>query len=231
MGDEDIFILKLDALGNFIWAKTIGGTGGDMSEDITTDSQGNLYLTGSYESVVDFDPGSNIYNLSSTLMEDIFVLNLDESGNLIFAITVGGIGDVEPDDEGYSIAVDLNGNIYTTGYFSGLADFDPSSNIFNLSSSDDDIFILKMSPLISNLADQKVSNNIILYPNPTSNLITIQSENSLNNKFKVFDQQGREVMKGKLKGVSTEVSLGEISRGTYTIQVEGNCKPKLIVKE
>ena len=72
---------------------------------------------------------------------------------------------------------------------------------------------------------------IFMYPNPTTNLITIQSETELNNKFKIYDQQGREVMKGKLKGVSTEVSLGKLSRGTYTIQVDGNYKPTVIVKD
>ena len=72
---------------------------------------------------------------------------------------------------------------------------------------------------------------IVIYPNPTTNLITIQSESVLNNKFKIYDQQGREVMNGKLTGNNTEVSLGKLSRGTYTIQVEGNYKPAVIVKD
>ena len=72
---------------------------------------------------------------------------------------------------------------------------------------------------------------IFMYPNPTTNLLTIQSESVLNNKFKIFDQQGREVMKGKLTGKNTEVSLGKLSRGTYTIQVDGNFKPAVIIKQ
>ena len=47
----------------------------------------------------------------------------------------------------------------------------------------------------------------------------------------IFDQQGREVMEGKLKGKNTEVSLGKLSRGSYTIQVAGNYKPAVIVKQ
>ena len=72
---------------------------------------------------------------------------------------------------------------------------------------------------------------IFMYPNPTTNLITIQSESVLNNKFKIYDQQGREVMNGKLTGKNTEVSLGKLSRGTYTIQVDGNYKPAVIIKQ
>ena len=72
---------------------------------------------------------------------------------------------------------------------------------------------------------------IFMYPNPTTNLITIQSESVLNNKFKIYDQQGREVMNGKLTGKNTEVSLGKLTRGTYTIQVDGNNKPAVIIKQ
>ena len=71
---------------------------------------------------------------------------------------------------------------------------------------------------------------IFMYPNPTNNLITIQSESVLNNKFKIYDQQGREVMNGKLTGMNTEVSLEKLSRGRYTIQVDGNYKPAVIIK-
>jgi hypothetical protein len=38
-------------------------------------------------------------------------------------------------------------------------------------------------------------------------------------------------MKGKLTGKDTEVSLGTLSGGSYTIQIEGNFKPAVIVKE
>ena len=72
---------------------------------------------------------------------------------------------------------------------------------------------------------------IFMYPNPTTNLITIQSESLMNNRFKIHDQQGREVMNGKLTGKNTEVSLGKLSRGTYTIQVDGNYKPAVIIKQ
>ena len=90
----------------------------------------------------------------------------------------------------------------------------------------------------SNIATVEVVNNIELtteqisiYPNPTTDQITIQSESVLNNTFKIYDQQGREVINGKLTGKNTEVSLGKLSRGTYTIQVDGNYKPAVIIKE
>ena len=81
---------------------------------------------------------------------------------------------------------------------------------------------------MENITTKQILN---LYPNPTTNLITIQSESLMNNKFKIYDQQGREVMNGKLTGKNTEVSLDKLSRGTYTIQVDGNYKPAVIIKQ
>ena len=48
-------------------------------------------------------------------------------------------------DNGYSIAVDDAGNVYTTGSFEGTVDFDPSSGLFYLNSiGDKDIFVSKL---------------------------------------------------------------------------------------
>ena len=79
--------------------------------------------------------------------------------------------------------------------------------------------------------NELTTEEISISPNPTKYLITIQSESVLNNKFKIFDQQGREVMKGKLTGKNTEVSLGKLSRGIYTIRIDGNYKPAVIIKQ
>lgn len=64
-GGWDVFVLKLDSLGNFGWAESFGGTGGDIGAGIAVDSSGDVYLVGYYQGTVDFDPTTGTYNLTN----------------------------------------------------------------------------------------------------------------------------------------------------------------------
>jgi hypothetical protein len=139
--DSDIFVSKLDAFGNFVWAKSFGSIYADYGQSITVDPSGNVYTTGFFGGTADFDPGAGIYTLPGSPSLDVFVSKLNSSGNFVWAKQLGGNGD----DIGNGIAVDASGNIYTTGSFSTTADFDPGSGISNMTSSGDkDIFVSKL---------------------------------------------------------------------------------------
>ena len=69
-------------MGNFIWAKKIGGSGYDVGHSLVIDSLKNLYIAGSFQGTVDFDPGLGIYNLISNGGFDVFLLKLDSLGNI-----------------------------------------------------------------------------------------------------------------------------------------------------
>src|SRR6218665_729291 len=129
-GNADCYILCLDASGAFLWAKRIGGTGNDRGYDIALDAQGNIHTTGIFDATVDFDPGPGTYNLTSPSW-NTFVSKLDNSGNFVWAANIGGSGIENPS----CIEVDAAGNVYTSGYFMGLAaDFDPGPGTYTLSS-------------------------------------------------------------------------------------------------
>ena len=141
VGEFDVFISKLDASGNFVWAKQLGGTDEEEGYSITVDASGNVYTTGFFNGTVDFDPSSSIFNLTAEGGSDIFISKLDASGNFVWAKNIGG----EEDDAGNSITVDASGNIYLTGYFEETVDFDPNAGTFNLTSiSSNDIFVVKL---------------------------------------------------------------------------------------
>ena len=145
-GFNDIFIFKLDAAGNFIWAKTMGGIDSDGANSISLDVFGNVLTIGIFHGQVDFDPDSmGTFNLNSTNYSTIFISKLDNSGNFVWTKAIGGIGGPS---NGSSIAVDTMGNIYSTGAFQGLADFDPGGGTYFLNSGvGQSVFISKLDSL------------------------------------------------------------------------------------
>jgi hypothetical protein len=75
-GSVDTFAVKLDAAGNLVWARSVGGTGGDAGHALALDVAGGAYLAGGFAATADFDPGSGIANLTSAGALDAFVLKL-----------------------------------------------------------------------------------------------------------------------------------------------------------
>jgi hypothetical protein len=136
-GNEAIFISKLDASGDFVWAKSLDAPHSIFGLSIAVDAGGSAYTTGCFEFTVDFDPGPEVYNLTSNADSyDAFVSKLDRNGNFVWAKSMTGTSC------GNSITVDLNGNVFTTGYFKGSVDFDPGAGSYNLTSlGDSDIFV------------------------------------------------------------------------------------------
>jgi len=141
-GYQDIFVSKLDASGNFVWAKSMGNpTSGDVGNDITVDAAGNVYVTGHFQGTADFDPSAGVSNLTSAGSLDVFVLKLNSSGNLVWARALGGTNV----DVAWGIQCDAAGNVFTTGNFQGTADFNPGAGSITLTSAGvNDIFISKL---------------------------------------------------------------------------------------
>ena len=141
VGNDDIFVSKFDANGQFVWAVSFGDFDFDWGAGITTDTFGNVILTGYFKGTVDFDPGPGTYNLSAGSI-DIYVLKLDADGSFVWARNMGGQGD----DTGRAIVLDDSGNVYTTGRFQETADFDPGPNVYNLTANGEtDIFVSKLN--------------------------------------------------------------------------------------
>ncbi len=132
-GSEDIFVAKMDANGNWLWATKAGGTSDDRGYGITIDDAGNSYVTGSFMSTATF--GS--YSLTSSGIEDIFVAMMDDSGNWLWTTKAGGTDE----DCGNGITIDNAGICYVTGCFYQTATFGSYSLI---SSGGYDVFVAKM---------------------------------------------------------------------------------------
>lgn len=141
-GSEDIYVAKYNNNGDLIWVKGFGGAERDEAYFLDIDAAGNVYSTGRFRDVVDFDPGSGTSTLTSTGVYDVFVQKMDTDGNHQWSRSFGRSSSTE---EGLGIAVDPSGNVFTTGTFSGVMDIDPNAGTDNVTSRGAaDIFVQKL---------------------------------------------------------------------------------------
>lgn len=139
----DVFVSKLDAAGNFVWAKSFGSTSADYAYSIVLDIYGNIFVSGSFSgSGVDFDPGAGFTNVTSN-GRDAFAWKLTSAGNYADTYVFGGSGT----DEAQTLSADASGNVYIAGYVQSIADLDPSASVLNYTAAGgNDIFMVKMGP-------------------------------------------------------------------------------------
>jgi hypothetical protein len=112
---------------NLAWAKSFTGVDEVVGRGIALGAGGHVYTSGYFSDTVDFDPGSGVYNLSTTT--GTYITRQDSSGNLVWAKAFGG--------EVYlnRIHQDKNGNLYLTGQFVGTADIDPGPGVTTITST------------------------------------------------------------------------------------------------
>ncbi len=142
----DAFVCKLDVNGNFNWANVYLGSGYNHGTGVSVDPSGDIIATGDFGSTVDYDLGPGVYNLTASPVSynDIFICKVTAAGNFVWAKRYGDVND----DGGYSVINDAIGNIYATGWFNGLVDFDagPATFTLNTGAFVANAYILKLDP-------------------------------------------------------------------------------------
>ncbi|MCA9039614.1 MAG: hypothetical protein KDA65_04625, partial [Planctomycetaceae bacterium] len=138
---DDCFIAKYDREGNHLWAKSFRGQSANKGYVVRSDSEDNVYIGGRFHSRNDVDPGPNVLELSSKGESDMLLVKLDANGDLVWGNSFGSYYD----DRIYHLEVDGDGNIFIAGHFALTVDFDPSEEVYNLSSSNNssEIFLAK----------------------------------------------------------------------------------------
>lgn len=213
-GQRDVFVSKLDPSGNFIWAKTFGGATDDVAHDIAVTADGDVFTTGSFNHIADFDPSAATHSITSAGGDDIFVSSLDASGNFVSALTMGGTNQ----EVGYSIAL---GSIFVTGSFYGTVDFDPSTVTSNLRASGSDIFITKLGADVGAVEEKNHTDNIRFYPNPSTGIFTCISSSTFS-EITIFNIVGKVVFAEKINSGTIEVNMTDKSKGVYFYHLKDN---------
>ena len=224
-GSADIFILKLNSLGDFQWAKSMGGTSSDAPYYIALDDFNNVYTTGRFTVTADFNPGIGVFNLTSLSQNDIFISKLDSSG--VFKWAAGILGGTF-DSWGKAVEIDQVGNVYTVGTFDGVTDFDPSIGIFNLTAGPQDMFVHKMSQTPTGIEENSNINSISIFPNPANDQLTI--ETTMPATVSIVNLLGQELMNIKVQN-SEVINISKLSSGVYYIIDCTNHVNKKVIKQ
>ncbi len=114
-GSNDVYVVKLDASGNLVWTRTIGGGAGDGALAIREAPNGDLVVSGYTNS---FGQG----------LSDIYVIRLDATGNVLWTRSIGG-----PDAEfAYQHVIMNDGSIVVAGY------------TYSYSQGNEDLYLIKL---------------------------------------------------------------------------------------
>ena len=225
----DVFIQKLDSLGNLLWVKQIGGPDYEALGGLHLDENNNIYITGYYTGTVDFDPGTSTYELTAGNEWNIglFIAKYSPEGNLVWAHPINWVENDGTYSYGYGndITTDIAGNVISVGKFGGKYNFNPNGIASVLFSADSEYsfsgYVMKLDGITTNIKHFENDISFKCYPNPFSNKITISgARQMLNADFWLRSVSGQTIVhKKNISGNNIEINTGNIPAGIYFLEI------------
>ncbi|BDS10160.1 T9SS type A sorting domain-containing protein [Aureispira anguillae] len=226
------FLTKLDASGNFVWAKNVGG---QEIEGICITSTGEVCIGGSFSNTVDFDPGPNVLTATANSWSDIFMTKLDAAGNLAWTRQWASSGGGTGADYGKAMSI-YNNDIYLAGTFEGSVDFDPNQGVSYLASAGgEDIFVLKMNETTTSVEKHRTKSlTLNVFPNPTPNNIHIQAQTNLKG-VEIYNLEGQLIRSKRINNqTEIDLDLSDLPSGLYLLTLndeKGQSYQQKIIKK
>ena len=134
-GGVDLYVAKFSPTGTLLWSKQFGDSANQGTRGLAVDASGNVLITGSFVSAVNFGGAT----LTSAGGSDVFVAKLDPTGNHIWSKRFGDV----LNQVGAGVATDAAGDVYFTGYLFGTMNFGGGPLT---SASGVDTYVVKLDP-------------------------------------------------------------------------------------
>ncbi len=232
-GSQDVFVAKVDANGNFIWAVSMGGNMIDIPNALAIDKNDNILITGSFQGVATFGSSTftSITNPQNNIASyDVFTSKISPAGSFIWTRT----GQAKYEDRGLNIACDTLNNVYVCGQFSDTIKFNNTHNnqimnavfLIKYSANGNELWFKKASAtsaIAYGLEIDKNNNHVIMAGDFTGTMVFYGSPNaSLSGNFqnKIFVAKFNE-SGGYIWGKS-DASINYISARDITIDNTGD---------
>lgn len=107
----NLFIAKYDSDGNLLWAKCAGWMGNAGVPSMSTDLNGNVFISGFFDGTYLRFDSITLTNLNP-YFADAFIAKYDANGSVLWAKNAGGTGSFAN-----SVSADAEGNVFVTGRF------------------------------------------------------------------------------------------------------------------
>lgn len=246
-GQRDVYVIKIDSIGNLIWSKAIGGIENESGKSIQVLPNNEIVVLGNTRS---FGQG----------FEDYYLIKLNSLGDTIMTKTYGGssteFGESiqQTSDKGFIMAGFTN-SFNTWNYDIYLVKTDSLGNSGCNESTTSTLvtnpLTIKTSTLsstslgsgitypllkigntltkpinvcnVNSINDVSLLSQLKLFPNPTNSLITIQDKNSIIDniiKIEMTDLQGKTIQIFTLNKNDEQINLAHLKNGVYIAKIE-----------
>ncbi len=139
-GLYDAFVVKFATSGIRQWATYYGGLGYEEGKSVSSDINGNIYLSGETSSTNNISTtGSHQATIAGN--NDAFLAKFNASGVRQWGTYYGGLGE----DDGNSVATDLSGNVYLGGYTLSTNNISTALGHQTIYGGNEDAFLVKFN--------------------------------------------------------------------------------------
>lgn len=209
-GTKDYWIIKIDATGNLIWQKCLGGSGDDVAYSVVQTVDGGYAVAGTAASTTAVNGDISGYHGGSG--SDYWVVKLDTSGNITWQKAMGGKGS----EDARTIVQSSDGGYIIAGTTIGSPDGDVVAPGFSY--GDNHLWVVKLETSGLNVRETDINSSFSIFPNPAKGSATIANLPS-GSIIKIFDMTGRTVFNITAKNNQEKIDTSNLANGVYVVQV------------
>jgi hypothetical protein len=235
---DNVFLLKLDSLGKFKWARQIGSNYDDVGNAITVDDFGNIFTAGYFDFVkVDFNPDAGVFEMKPIGDRDIFILKMNQCYFLTNTVTLSGSSLTAKQSGAKYQWIDCsNGNKPISG--ANASNYTPSKSgnyavVITLGTCTDTSDCMSVTTSGVNVLEH--GNLISVYPNPNTGVFNIELNTAEGEvQFEIYNYFGVLVDSFRTHESKTILDLSSLANGLYVVKAmkgEATIASQKIIKE
>ncbi|TXD82088.1 T9SS type A sorting domain-containing protein [Subsaximicrobium wynnwilliamsii] len=212
-GGYDYWVVKIDAAGDLVWEKSLGGTDNDRAISISQTTDGGFILTG-YSNSSDGDISENQGSY------DGWTVKLDNDGNLQWEMSLGG----SKSDNFRSIAQTSDGGYVMTGWINSN-----DSGVVVLY-GDSDFWVVKFGAETLGLATNENNDDISVHPNPVSETLYISTKQQVE-EVKLYDMLGKQIFNSNYR---SQIDVSRFQSGVYVLKLitdQGQFTKRILINQ